>query len=383
MFKLAGIILDQHDDPNNSFGMTLQDIPPEIITQENIKEAEEQPQEFALYLYDKGKVYKKFPCDTPLETYTSAWYFSKTAENLPESIAKDVASYIAKRYVEQNIPITDAVESTFLLADDNFLDSKPVKIAMSAIDEPPIKMQNQTKLAQLNELVKKASKLTYEERKSLPDSAFALVKKVNGEKVRKYPLHDENHVRAAITFFAQHYNKLSPEDRATVARKIKQKARQYGIELSEDNPVNKYASEIDVNALKIVYKYASETVGNGIYRHLLERMRLAPPSARTKYAEFYEGITSMPDLDPLGVAQILDKIDEEAGLKGKVTDAYEAVYDTIEDNENDLLNKTIKTAKEKILDTIVPIGKKLNEQERKQVEEFLQLDDKTILDLFD
>ncbi|MEM0369694.1 MAG: hypothetical protein QXE80_03245 [Pyrobaculum sp.] len=382
MFKLAGIILDQYDDPNNTLGMTVQDIPEEIVTEENIKEAELPPQEFALYLYDKGKVYKKFPCDTPLETYTSAWYFSKTAEHLPESIAKKVASYIAKRYVEQNIPITDAVEPTFLMADDNFLESEPVKIAMSAIDEPPIRAQ-QTKFAQLNELVKQARKLTYQERQSLPDSVFALVKEVDGKKIRKYPLHDENHVRAAITFFAQHYDKLSPQDRATVARKIKQKAKQYGIELSEDNPINKFASQVDANALKIVYKYAAETVGNGIYKHLLQRIRLAPPSAREKYAEFYEGITAMPDLDPLGVAEILDKIDQEAGLKGKVTDAYEAVYDTIENNDNELLAKTIKTAKEKIIGTILPKGQKLTEEEAKRVEEFLQLDEKTILDLFD
>lgn len=380
MYKIAGRILDQNDDTSNVYGFSIDQIPQELLTDENIKEAAEyEPQEYALWLLDNGKIHKKFPTDTPIDTYISAWYFAKTAHELPRDIAVKVASFIVKRYVEQDIPITDAVEPTFLLAENDFENSQPVKVAMSAIDQPTMKQERLQKLAELQRTIKQAAKLTPEQRESLPDSVFGLVKKVNGRKIRKYPMHDENHVRAAITFFSMHHRKMSPEDRAQVARKIKQKAREYGIELSEDNPVLKYASEHEKAALQLVYKYASERVGSGIFSHLLTRMRLASPSFRAKYAEFYDAITQLPDLDPLDAAKVLDEIDEAAGLKGKVVSAYEAVYDEIGYGNQKFAELTAS----KLLQHAVPEAKDLDPEQQKKLAQFLELDEKAILDLLD
>jgi hypothetical protein len=44
-----------------------------------------------------------------------------------------------------------------------------------------------------------AHRLTYEERKNKPDSAFAVVKTVNGKKIRKYPIDDLSHARDALS----------------------------------------------------------------------------------------------------------------------------------------------------------------------------------------
>lgn len=381
MFKLAGKILDQNDDVENIYNFQVDEIPSEIITEENIKEATElEPSEYALVLLDNGKTYKKFPTDTPIDTFISAWYFSKTASELPKDVAIKVASYIVKRYMEQEIPITSSVEPTFLLAEENFDESKPVKIALSTIDNPTIKEEKYEKLAEISTSIKQAAKLTPEERESLPDSAFGLVKIVNGQKIRKYPMHDENHVRAAIVFFSKNHQNMSPEDREKVAKKIKEKAREYGIEITEDSPVSKYASSNELmQELQVVYKYASETIGNGIYFHLRQRIKLASPSAKAKYAEFYDGITQMPDLPPLEVAKILDEIDQEAGLKGKVTDAYEAVYDIIKPENT----KIAEEIKKNLVESIVPEAKYLPEAEQKKLEEFIGLSEKDILDLLD
>lgn len=86
-----------------------------------------------------------------------------------------------------------------------------------------------------------ARKLTYQEKKALPDSAFAFVKTINGKKVRKYPLIDAEHVRAAMTYFGSNYTYLPPGDRQEVARKIIRAAKREGIEVDPDSTVARIA----------------------------------------------------------------------------------------------------------------------------------------------
>jgi type III secretion system FlhB-like substrate exporter len=275
-----------------------------------VKEAaENEPQAFALEIFDRGKVYKKYPYDNPIDAYASAWYLEKTASQLPDSTVRKVASVLlqALEPYQLDTPVTRWLK----------------KVATSEPVRPPVRVFANTNepLFRPQEQTKTAAKLTYQERKALPDSAFALVKKgPHGEKIRKYPLHDENHVRAAITFFARHYDKLSPEDRAKVARKIMQKAKEYGIQISEDSAVA---------------KFASEQVSPGFYEELYRRMQLAKPSARPLYEELFK-VAQDYNPDPVEVAKVLDEIDSLAGLKGKVTNAFDAVYKQ--------LPKTIKTA---------------------------------------
>jgi len=61
-------------------------------------------------------------------------------------------------------------------------------------------------------------KLTYEKRQDLPDSAFALIQKKDGKKVRRFPIHDCAHARNAKAR-VEMAKGLSPEEKATVIRK--------------------------------------------------------------------------------------------------------------------------------------------------------------------
>lgn len=61
-------------------------------------------------------------------------------------------------------------------------------------------------------------KLTYERRQELPDSAFALIQKKDGQKVRRFPIHDCVHARNAKAR-VEMAKGLSPEEKATVIRK--------------------------------------------------------------------------------------------------------------------------------------------------------------------
>jgi len=110
----------------------------------------------------------------------------------------------------------------------------------------------------------KSKKLTYAERKKLPDSAFAVVitvKKKKGEgtrKIRMFPIHDEAHVRNALARLGQ------TKVRATlkrlgisvekVMRKVLQRAKELGMKqllerhkssLNEEEMIEKLEKELN------------------------------------------------------------------------------------------------------------------------------------------
>lgn len=77
--------------------------------------------------------------------------------------------------------------------------------------------------------------MTDKERQDLPDSAFGLPKD------RKYPLHDEEHVKLAIRFF----NNTTGDDREELAKNIKKAAKKFGMQISvgKKNKLKDYLEE--------------------------------------------------------------------------------------------------------------------------------------------
>lgn len=75
-------------------------------------------------------------------------------------------------------------------------------------------------------------RLSYEEKKELPDSVFGLPER------REYPMPDAAHVRAAEAYF-----RYCPEDlKPRLARVILARARQFGVDV-ESPVVHSYAEE--------------------------------------------------------------------------------------------------------------------------------------------
>lgn len=74
--------------------------------------------------------------------------------------------------------------------------------------------------------------LSSKDRKKMDDKQFGI------PELRKYPLNDEKHVRAAITYF----NKCDPKYEAELARNIKKRMKELGmeVEVSDDNRFSKY-----------------------------------------------------------------------------------------------------------------------------------------------
>lgn len=83
------------------------------------------------------------------------------------------------------------------------------------------------------------AKLPAKKRKELPDSDFALVYTDNrtGKKVRKYPVHDKEHVESAARMFPRG---VPLKYQGEVARKILRRAHEFGIDTSGWKNLNKY-----------------------------------------------------------------------------------------------------------------------------------------------
>lgn len=67
-----------------------------------------------------------------------------------------------------------------------------------------------------------SDKLSYEDRKQLPDSVFGLPER------REYPMPDAEHVRAAESYFRDCPENLKPK----LAKAILEKAREFGVEVN-------------------------------------------------------------------------------------------------------------------------------------------------------
>lgn len=79
--------------------------------------------------------------------------------------------------------------------------------------------------------VESSDRLSYEEKKELPDSVFGLPQR------REYPMPDAAHVRAAEAYFRYCPEDLKPE----LARAILERARLFGVDV-ESRTILEYAS---------------------------------------------------------------------------------------------------------------------------------------------
>lgn len=81
-------------------------------------------------------------------------------------------------------------------------------------------------------------------KRKLADSEFGLPSK------KKYPMPDAEHVRQAVRFF----NKVDKEDEAELAKNIKKKAKQHGVELNpgKNNRLSKYLESADILSNRVV-----------------------------------------------------------------------------------------------------------------------------------
>lgn len=128
---------------------------------------------------------------------------------------------------------------------------KPVVPAEEAKVETPVESKKEeTEEDEYEESFEVAKKLTYEQKQNLSDKDFAVVVEKDGKKIRKYPIHDEAHVRNALARLGNAKNRAELEklgvDADAVIRKIKAKAKRMGIETAK-----RYVASVKKLAKKI------------------------------------------------------------------------------------------------------------------------------------
>jgi hypothetical protein len=299
MFNLVGEIFDQYDD---SFEKVASDIrkSASLNRPPNNKHA-------VIFRDHKGNSYPKYPLDSETNTSISIEYFEKNASKLPMNCVNKVAKRIMSAGNKYGLEIPFGL-------------SKYANIAKQFNPEYPVIhfIEDNVPTVEDMQMKKTAAKLGKEERNSLPDSTFGLVINNNGKKVRKFPMHDENHVQFAISMFGKTYKNLPPKQRTTLAKNIRQKAKQYNINISETNPLNKYAG---VN----IYP-------ENLHEIVEKRVKLAS-SAKVKegYKKLYK-VSSY--FTPDEFAERMEKLDKVASL-----DKYYAIIGTPEEAMNNWIDE--------------------------------------------
>ena len=94
--------------------------------------------------------------------------------------------------------------------------------------------------------------LTSKERNNLEDNQFGI------PELRKYPLNDEAHVRAAVKFF----NKVEPKYEESLARRIIKRIKELNldIQIGEDNKLSKYYKSSKKESAVLVESYKNPII---------------------------------------------------------------------------------------------------------------------------
>jgi len=295
--QLAGRVFDIYDD------LTLDTVKdaPDFIKEASVEDREnlkKYPDDaFALIVLARdGKEYRKYPVMSKEASLLSAHYFENSIDNLPENEAVAVGQKILNSLVK--------------FAAEEHLEHFPVLKTISGYLSPSpdtVRVQEEKVQRTVGESMRKlAAELDSQQVNALPDSAFALVANdKDGKKVRKYPVHDASHAQAAVSRFAQNWDKLPPKWRTVTAKKIMEAVKKHSILVSKDNPLHKYASW--------------ETYSLMLEHRIKERASLYP-EAKKDYMGLLE---KKAELDPVDFAEELYAIDR----KHKLTLYYDKVLE--------------------------------------------------------
>lgn len=185
-------VLDHTQDltGRETYRLTQLYIPPEFVKQAEHERLHGNPETMQPHLYADQRN-RLYPCHTPAATWMSTLFFAdKRAEHKP-----GVAKIIEARL--------DAAANHFHIK--AACDALKQKIAADSVDD-------MAKLA---------------------DSEFALVWVTEGRRERNYPLRNSTEVKTAAAWFNNYRDQFVFADRNCIARKILEKAAQYGADVAD------------------------------------------------------------------------------------------------------------------------------------------------------
>lgn len=144
-------------------------------------------------------------------------------------------------------------------------------------------------------------------------SAYALSETRNGAEVLRYPVDTKDNTEMSMLKFAEEYKSLPPAWRRRTALVLHKKAREHGVIVYNNHPVQKYASQ-------------HKSVGA-----VTDAMNVRARHADSEYAGLYKGlIGKSADEDPEVIVAAIDGIDRASGMSvhwdTRIPDPYLSVY---------------------------------------------------------
>jgi len=236
------------------------------------EEMESLPNEdFGLIIVDGKTVLRKYACSSPELTILNTELLLKDASTIPDEFVKVAGWNLAKAC--HRFGYTDGL-------------TRLAKVASKT------KVSNVVSTATINKVnfgLKKEASLEIEK------AGFALPDE------KRYPITNKEEVQQAIEYFNIYEDKFKQAEKLVYAWNTAAAARTFGVPISEESKISKYAS--------LNPHYLNQQVG----LHLELRKNLVDEKYEVLYDEL-KTKTSEFETNPLAFADILTKVDTEAGL---------------------------------------------------------------------
>jgi hypothetical protein len=216
----------------------------------------------------------KFPCHSSPATYVSMSYFLDQEKTLGK--------------------IASAIKDRILKASDYF----GIRADVDALVE------------------KHASSQTHSE-SDLSDSDFAMVVKFeDGTKARSYPLRNTAEVQAAASWIEKFAGDINFHDRKVIATKILEKCAEFGVAISNEDEINKLATNGLVSRTKVANMLFDRAKALKIIKKDSDIQELLAKTAQVVLE------STSPDLDK--AASIIESVDKQ--YKFKLLGSYRDLY---------------------------------------------------------
>lgn len=254
--------LDQYDDVQENFMEKIANAGIIINKRDDVDDLLDK--DFALIIKGKRR-HRKFPICDPKTAILSLLYFMKNIDNMPRPFAKTAGAKLKEACVKYDLSVPSKLDRFSTGADSNVVTEA--------------------------ELEKRASEVSEKKKKKLSDNDFGLIIEKNGEKIRKFPLHDKKHVIKAMEYYPKVKDKLDDPEKIELKDNIADRAEELGVETT-------------------VKKEASVETNPNVVRDMEFRVRHLKKEAQKPYIKLAEKLKE-DEVKIKEASAVLDKLDKE------------------------------------------------------------------------
>lgn len=200
--------------------------------------------DFALiHVAKDGKVTRRFPCPDVNNALVSALYLSKVYKELPDRAAAMAAKNLYNRIAPaEEVPGSISRRMCWAFS-DVLREIAGVKYNVSSdkLSGNIYRESSEPEAEKLRDQFDDETRNIKESRAKLRDDSFVFVSEKDGQKRRLFPITSADDVEKMASYFDKNHKQFSLEQRHTFAKKLRDKAAEYYVEIPAST-ISKYAS---------------------------------------------------------------------------------------------------------------------------------------------